>query len=78
MMPVSPKRSIPKELIYMGAMTPEAVEHLFPLAAKKRKETKVTVEYTPKGFKTHMKGADKANARYALLIGEDELKNGTV
>lgn len=67
-----------KEGIYMGAMTPEAVEHLFPLAAKKRKETKVTVEYTPKGFKTHMKGADKAGARYALLIGEDELKNGTV
>ena len=67
-----------KEGIYMGAMTPEAVEHLFPLAAKKRKETKVTVEYTSKGFKTHMKGADKAGARYALLIGEDELKNGTV
>jgi histidyl-tRNA synthetase len=25
-----------------------------------------------------MKGVDKANARYALLIGEDELANGTV
>ena len=67
-----------KEGIYMGAMTLEAVEQLFPLAAQKRKETKVTVEYTSKGFKTHMKGADKAGARYALLIGEDELKNGTV
>jgi histidyl-tRNA synthetase len=25
-----------------------------------------------------MKGADKVNARHVVLIGEDELKNGTV
>jgi len=25
-----------------------------------------------------MKGADKVNARYVVLIGEDELANGTV
>jgi histidyl-tRNA synthetase len=67
-----------REGIYMGAMTKEAIEALFPLALSKRKETKVTIEYNPKGFKTHMKGADKVNSRYAMLIGEDELKNGTV
>jgi histidyl-tRNA synthetase len=67
-----------KEGIYMGAMIEEAVEVLFPLAAQKRKESKVTVEYNAKGFKSHMKGADKVNARYAVLIGEDELKEGTV
>lgn len=67
-----------REGIYMGAMVPEALERLFALAAKKRKETKVTLEYTSKGFKSHMKGADKAGTRFALLIGEDELKNGTV
>ncbi len=67
-----------KEGIYMGAMTPEAVETLFLLAAKKRKETKVTVEYNSKGFKSHMKGADKVNARYAVLIGEDELAQGSI
>ena len=67
-----------KEGIYMGAMIPEAVEILFPLAAKKRKESKVTLEYNSKGFKSHMKGADKVNARYVMLIGEDELNNGTV
>jgi histidyl-tRNA synthetase len=38
----------------------------------------VTVEYTSKGFKSHMKGADKAHARYVALIGEDEMKNGTI
>jgi histidyl-tRNA synthetase len=64
--------------IYMGAMTEVAVEALFPLATAKRKENKVTLEYNSKGFKSHMKGADKVNARYVVLIGEDELKSGTV
>jgi len=64
--------------IYLGAMVEEAVEALFPLATTKRKDTKVTLEYNSKGFKSHMKGADKVNARYVVLIGEDELANGTV
>ncbi len=67
-----------REGIYLGAMSEDAVEKLFGIAAKKRKETKVTVEYNTKGFKSHMKGADRVNARYAVLIGEDELTNGTV
>jgi len=67
-----------KEGYYMGAMVPEAVEVLLLLAAQKRTTDKVTVEYASKGFKSHMKGADKSNARYALLIGEDEMKNDTV
>ncbi len=64
--------------IYMGAMTDDAIEKILALATKKRKDTKVTIEYNSKGFKSHMKGVDKANARYALLIGEDELTNGTI
>ena len=67
-----------REGYYLGAMVPEAIEKLFAIAAEKRKTDKVTVEYASKGFKSHMKGVDKANARYALLIGEDELTNGTV
>ena len=67
-----------REGIYLGAMVEDAVEKLFALASKKRKETKVTVEYSSKGFKSHMKGADKVNAQYVVLIGEDELANGTV
>ena len=67
-----------REGIYLGAMVDEAVEKLFAIATVKRKETKVTLEYTSKGFKSHMKGADKVHARYVVLIGEDELKNGTV
>jgi histidyl-tRNA synthetase len=67
-----------REGIYMGAMSEEAVEALLPLAAKKRLTEKVTVEYNSKGFKSHMKGADKVNARYAILVGEDEMAKGTV
>jgi histidyl-tRNA synthetase len=69
---------VTREGIYLGAMTEEAVEALFPIATAKRKEQKVTLEYSAKGFKSHMKGADKVSARYCVLIGEDELKNGTV
>jgi len=67
-----------REGIYLGAMTEDAVEKLFAIATAKRKETKVTVEYNSKGFKSHMKGADKVNAHYVVLIGEDELANDTV
>jgi histidyl-tRNA synthetase len=63
---------------YMGAMTEEAIPTLLSLATQKRLEAKVTVEYNSKGFKSHMKGVDRANPKYAVLIGEDELKNGTV
>lgn len=37
---------------------------------------KVVIEYNEKGMKTHMKKADKIGAKYALIIGEDEMKNG--
>jgi histidyl-tRNA synthetase len=67
-----------REGIYIGAMTEDAIEKLFAIATAKRKESKVTLEYTSKGFKSHMKGADKVNARYVVLIGEDELANDTV
>ncbi len=63
---------------YMGAMTPDAIPSLLKLATKKRLTDKVTIEYNSKGFKSHMKGVDKANPKYAVLIGEDELKNETV
>jgi histidyl-tRNA synthetase len=67
-----------REGYYLGAMVPKAVDTLLQLANKKRLESKVTVEYNAKGFKSHMKGADRAHARYAVLIGEDELANGTL
>ena len=71
---------VPKEELngyYMGAMVEEGVEKLFSIAKEKREENKVTLEYKAKGFKTHLKNAQKVNAKYCILIGEDELKNSS-
>lgn len=67
-----------REGYYLGAMLPEAVDTLLPLARRLRREHRVIVEYASKGLKGHLKGADKARARYAAVIGEDELKAGTI
>ena len=63
---------------YLGAMEESSVDALFPLASKKRSTDKVTLEYSAKKLKAHLKGADKVNARYCAVIGEDEMKNGTI
>ncbi|MDD4883184.1 His/Gly/Thr/Pro-type tRNA ligase C-terminal domain-containing protein, partial [Sulfuricurvum sp.] len=44
------------------------------LAAEKvRRSTKGVVEYEPRSLKAHLKGADRVNARYCAVIGENEL-----
>lgn len=39
---------------------------------------KVIIDYNSKGMKSHMKKADKLEAKNVLIIGEDELNKGTV
>ena len=63
---------------YLGAMDKSAIDSLFPLASKKRSTDRVTLEYAPKKLKAHLKGADRVNARYCAVVGEDEFKDGTV
>ena len=36
------------------------------------------MSYGQRGLKGSMKGADRAGARFALVLGEQELENGTV
>ncbi len=67
-----------REGYYIGAMDAETVDSLFPLASKKRQSDRVTIEYSPKKLKAHLKGADKVNARYCAVIGEDEFRDGTI
>ncbi len=67
-----------REGYYMGAMDEESVELVLKLAHKKRKNAKVVAEYKKKSLKNHLKGADKINARYCAVIGEDERKNATI
>ena len=63
---------------YMGAMDEEAVSLVMKLTQKKRKTHKAIVEYKPKNLKTHLKNADKINAKYCCVIGDNEMKNNTI
>jgi len=66
---------IKREGYYFGAMDEEAIETLYKEATHYRKENKVTISYEKKSLKAHLKGADRAMARYCAIIGGNELKN---
>lgn len=66
------------DTIYIGAMSEEALNTLTKIAAKKRETTKTIIEYSPRGFGKHFKIAEKQNATIVALIGENELKDGTI
>lgn len=63
---------------YIGAMDDNAVDLVVKIAHKKRKTDKAVVDYKAKNLKNHLKAADKINARFCCVIGEDELNNGTI
>lgn len=67
-----------REGIYIGVMDEEALPLGFKLSNSLRKKEFVEFPYKKKSLKAHLKGADKANARYAAIIGEDELKSGSI
>jgi len=68
-----------REGIYLGSMVEEDImDTLFTIASRKRQEGRVEIEYAKKSLKAHLKGADKMNARYCAVIGEDELASGEV
>ncbi|DAB29873.1 MAG TPA: histidine--tRNA ligase, partial [Sulfurimonas sp. UBA12504] len=69
---------IKREGYYLGAMDEEAVDIVLGLAHKKRQNAKVNVEYKSKNLKNHLKGADKVNARFCCVIGENERNDGTI
>ena len=67
-----------REGYYIGAMDDEAVDLVMNLAHVKRKDAKVTIDYKAKNLKNHLKAADKVNARFCCVIGENEMKNQTI
>jgi histidyl-tRNA synthetase len=64
-----------REGYYIGALDEEAVSLVVRLAQKKRQSEKVTIDYKAKNFKNHLKGADKAKAKYFCIIGSNELES---
>jgi histidyl-tRNA synthetase len=67
-----------REGYYIGAMDEEAVDLVVSLTQKKRLTEKAICDFKAKNLKSHLKGADKANAKYCCIIGSDELKNSTI
>ena len=67
-----------KEGYYIGAMDEDTVDLVINLAHKKRATDKVTIDYRARNFKNHIKAADKANAKYFVLIGSNEIQSGTM
>lgn len=63
---------------YFGALCEEAIETVYAQADKRRSSDNVTMGYSVKSLKAHLKAADKANARFCAIIGEDELKEQVV
>jgi histidyl-tRNA synthetase len=69
---------VPRDGYYIGAMDEEAVDLIVGVAHKKRKKDKVTIDYKAKNLKNHLKAADKVNAQFCCVIGENELKDNTI
>ncbi len=67
-----------EDVIYLGAMSDEALNTLTKIASSKRSTTKTLIEYTPRGFGKHFKLAEKQGATIVALVGENELKDGTI
>ena len=63
---------------YIGAMDENTVDLVVKLAHKKRSTDKVTIDYKAKNFKNHIKGADKVNAKYFILIGSNEIQSSCI
>ena len=69
---------VKKEGYYFGAMEEVGVDKVIEIAKSVKKRDTTTVEFLPKKLKAHLKAADKVNARYCVVIGEDELKSSTI
>ena len=67
-----------EDIYYFGAMSKDALEVIFKLANNKRDNFKVISEFRVRGFSKHLNSAAKLGANIVCLVGENELKNGTV
>ncbi len=72
---------LPKDKLsgyYLGSMVEDGIKILLKIASNIRKRDLAYVEYEPKSIKAHLKSANKGNFKYALILGEDELKSGKI
>ena len=67
-----------QEILYIGAMSEDAVDMVFSCVYDKRETTKVITDYKVRSFSKHLNNAQKQGATKIALIGDDELTNGTI
>ncbi|MEA3554837.1 MAG: histidine--tRNA ligase [Campylobacterota bacterium] len=67
-----------EEVLYIGAMSADAVDMVFSAVYDKRETTKVITDYKVRSFSKHLNNAQKQGATKIALIGDDELTNGTI
>lgn len=67
-----------REGYYFGAMDAQALSTVLLAAEKVRRNHKAVVEYKPRKLQDHLKGADRINARYCAVIGENELAQNAI
>ncbi len=64
-----------KEGYYIGGMSQDGLKTAMKLTIKLRKKSIVHTQYSSKSIKAHLKAADKVDARFFIVIGDDELKS---
>jgi histidyl-tRNA synthetase len=70
--------AFPRPVLFIAALGPDAVAQTLPLVHHlKLSGLPVETDYTGASLKSQMKKADKSGAGHTLIIGEQEIKNGT-
>ena len=66
--------------IYVISLNEESLPYCFSIADKLRNTLgiKVVCETLRRSMKSQLREANKNNAKFSILIGEDEIKNGRV
>jgi len=63
---------------YFGALDEASIDKVINIAKDIKKHSKAFVEFNAKKLKAHLKSADRLNARFCAVIGENELNSGTI
>jgi histidyl-tRNA synthetase len=73
------KQLPPRLTVYVGAASPDAHEPAFALAVELRRAgIPADLDYTGRSLRSQMREASRLGARFAALLGEDELEASTV
>lgn len=72
------KKETIDEVLYIGAMSEDAIDTVFCAVNQKRKIVKVLTDYKVRSFSKHLNNAQKQGATTVALIGVEEMENGKI